>query len=131
LHEQAKKIHERARHKLRYYEDYKKNYLDEIEDQAKEIATEAAERIKSFPRLGQPLPTIEVLETLDNLLYIQNLLIELRDFIDEFTQTLRQHEEKSYVKYVTKFAKDLVNDIRYISKIYLLLSLKVTKPPIV
>ena len=126
--DQNAKIQERAVHKLRYYDQYKKPYLDEIDYLAKEVNTEAMERIKLIPRSDfKNAPTISLVETIDNLLHIQNLMVELKDFTVEFENKLRLGEETNYVKYLFKFSKDLINDIKYLSKLYYLISQKISK----
>ena len=130
--EQNAKIQERALHKLRYYDEYKKPYLDEIDYLAKEVNSEALERIKLFPKNGlKNTPTITLVETIDNLLHIQNLMVELKDFTLEFENKLRLGEETNYVKYLFKFSKDLINDIKYLSKLYYLISNKISKYSII
>jgi hypothetical protein len=126
--DQNAKIQERALHKLRYYEDYKKPYLDEVEYLAKEVHSEAMERIKLIPKNDfKNAPTIALIETIDNLLHIQNLMVELKDFTLEFENKLRLGEETNFVKYLFKFSKDLINDIKYLSKLYYLISQKIAK----
>jgi hypothetical protein len=126
--DQNAKIQERALHKLRYYDDYKKPYLDEIDYLAKEVNCEAMERIKLIPKSDfKNAPTIALVETIDNLLHIQNLMVELKDFTVEFENKLRLGEETNFVKYLFKFSKDLTNDIKYLSKLYYLISQKISK----
>jgi hypothetical protein len=126
--DQNAKIQERALHKLRYYDEYKKPYLDEIDYLAKEVNNEAMERIKLIPRNDfKNAPTVALIETIDNLLHIQNLMVELKDFTVEFENKLRLGEETNYVKYLFKFSKDLINDIKYLSKLYYLISQKISK----
>jgi hypothetical protein len=126
--DQNAKIQERALHKLRYYDEYKKPYLNEIEYLAKEVHSEAMERIKLIPRNDfKNAPTIALIETIDNLLHIQNLMVELKDFTLEFENKLRLGEETNFVKYLFKFSKDLINDIKYLSKLYYLISQKIAK----
>jgi hypothetical protein len=126
--DQNAKIQERALHKLRYYDEYKKPYLDEIDYLAKEVNCEAMERIKLIPRNDfKNAPTVALVETIDNLLHIQNLMVELKDFTVEFENKLRLGEETNYVKYLFKFSKDLINDIKYLSKLYYLISQKISK----
>ena len=126
--DQNAKIQERALHKLRYYDEYKKPYLDEIDYLAKEVNCEAMERIKLIPRSDfKNVPTVSLIETIDNLLHIQNLMVELKDFTVEFENKLRLGEETNYVKYLFKFSKDLINDIKYLSKLYYLISQKISK----
>ena len=130
--EQNAKIQERAIHKLRYYDDYKKPYLDEIDYLAKEVNAEAMERIKLIPKSDlKSAPTVTLIEIIDNLLLLQNLMVELRDFTLEFENKLRLGEETNYVKYLFKFSKDLINDIKYLSKLYYLISNKVSRYSIV
>ncbi|MBN2346370.1 MAG: hypothetical protein JXO51_08250 [Candidatus Aminicenantes bacterium] len=126
--EQNAKIQERARHKLRYYDEYKKPYLDEIDYLAKEVHSEAMGRIKLMPRNDmKSAPTVTLIESIDNLLHVQNLMVELKDFTKEFENKLRLGEETNYVKYLFKFSKDLINDIRYLSKLYTLFSNKISR----
>jgi hypothetical protein len=130
--EQNTKIQERALHKLRYYDEYKKPYLDEIDYLAKEVNSEALERIKLFPKSDlKNAPTVALVECIDNLLHIQNLMVELKDFTLEFENKLRLGEETNYVKYLFKFSKDLINDIKYLSKLYYLISNKISKYSII
>jgi len=130
--EQNAKIQARALHKLRYYDDYKKPYLDEIDYLAKEVNSEALERIKLLPKSDlKTAPTIALIESIDNLLHIQNLMVELKDFTLEFENKLRLGEETNYVKYLFKFSKDLINDIKYLSKLYYLISNKISRYSIV
>jgi hypothetical protein len=126
--EQNAKIQERALHKLRYYDEYKKPYLDEIDYLAKEVNSEALERIRLFPKNNMKnASTVALVESIDNLLHIQNLMVELKDFTMEFESKLRLGEETNYVKYLFKFSKDLINDIKYLSKLYYLISNKISK----
>ena len=130
--DQNAKIQERALHKLRYYDEYKKPYLDEIDYLAKEVNCEAMERIKLIPKNDfKSAPTVALIETIDNLLHIQNLMVELKDFTVEFENKLRLGEETNFVKYLFKFSKDLINDIKYLSKLYYLISQKISKYSII
>ncbi len=126
--EQNAKIQERAIHKLRYYDDYKKPYLDEVDYLVKELNTEALERIKLIPKNDlKSVPTVTLIESIDNLLILRNLMVELKDFTVEFENKLRLGEETSYVKYLFKFSKDLTNGIEYLSKLCYLVSQRVSK----
>lgn len=130
--EQNTKIQERARHKLRYYEEYRATELEEIDSLAKEVGNDALERLRLFPnREPKAIPTVALEEMLDNILYIQNLMIELRDVTQEFENKLRQREENSYAKYLTKFSKDLINDIKYLTKLYYLISNKICRTTLI
>lgn len=127
LVEQNEKIQERARHKLRYFEDYRKPFLDEIEYQVKETVDDAMERIKLFPEAKLAnIPKGKLMEVLENVLYLLNLMIELRDFTEEFETKLRQREENDFVKYLTKFSKDVIDGIRYLRKLSCQMHLKIS-----
>lgn len=125
--DQNTKIQERAHHKLRSYEDYKKSDLDEIDYLSKEMTAEAMERIKLFPK-GDPkeIPSVKLMEMVDVILYVQNLMIELREFTQEFENRLRAREENNFAKHLTKFSKDLINDIKYLTKLFYLMGLKIS-----
>lgn len=127
LVEQNEKIQERARHKLRYFEDYRKPFLDEIEYQVKETVDDAMERITLFPEVKlASIPKGKLMEVLENVLYLLNLMIELRDFTEEFETKLRQREENDFVKYLTKFSKDVIDGIRYLRKLSCQMHLKIS-----
>ncbi len=127
LIEQNEKIQERAKHKLRYLEDYQKPFLDEIEYQVKETVDDAMERIKLFPEAKlSTIPKAKLMEVLENVLYLLNLMIELRDFTEEFEAKLRQREENDFVRYLTKFSKDVIDGIRYLRKLSCHMHLKIS-----
>lgn len=118
LKEQNIKIQKRAKERLGEYNDYKKPFLNEIEYLIKETVTEAVSRIRLIPEVKQSkVSRIKMNTVQDNILYVLNLMIELRDFTQEFETKLRANDEIDFVKYVTKFLKDLTADIRYLRKI--------------
>ncbi len=131
LLDQNKKIRERAKQKLRYFDDYKKPYLDEIDYLTNETVADAMERIKLAPdtRVAN-IPKIRLNEILDNLLYIQNLMIELKEFLDEFEEKLRLGQENQFVKYLIKFNKDIRDDIIYLRKLSFQIHLKISNLPL-
>jgi hypothetical protein len=131
LIEQNDKIHERAKQKLRYFDDYKEPYLDEINYSIQEIVSDATERIKFFKETRLiDIPKTNLLDVLDSILYLLNLMTELRDLMQEFENTLRAREENDFAKYLTKFLKDLIDGIRYLRKLTCMLHLKVSNYPI-
>ncbi len=128
LEEQNEKIQERAKKKIRYYEEYKKQYLDEVNYLVNETKNDALERIELFNEATvKDVPDKKLSEIVTNLNYIQNLFIELKDFILEFENKLRLGSETNFVKYLTKFNKDLHVDIRYLRKLICLLNSRITK----
>lgn len=127
LIEQNDKIQERAVQKLRYFEDYKKNYLDEINYLIQEAVSDSMERIKLFKETKlADIPKTKTMDALDNILYLSNLMTELRDFTQEFENKLRQRDENDFVKYLTKFSKDLIDGIRYLRKLTCMMHLKIS-----
>ncbi|MCP4221099.1 MAG: hypothetical protein GY765_41100 [bacterium] len=127
LVEQNEKIQERAVHKLRYIEDYRKPFLDEINYLTEETFSDAMERIKLFPEQKiADIPNGKLGETLDNVLFLLNLMIELVDITQEFENKLRLREETGYVKYLTKFLKDLIDGIRFLRKMSSHLHLRIS-----
>ena len=127
LIEQNDKIQERAVQKLRYFEDYKKNYLDEINYLIQEAVSDSMERIKLFKETKlADIPKVKTMDALDNILYLSNLMAELRDFTQEFETKLRQRDENDFVKYLTKFSKDLIDGIRYLRKLTCMMHLKIS-----
>ena len=127
LIEQNDKIQARAVQKLRYFDDYKKNFLDEIDDLIQEAVSDSMERIKLFKetKLAE-IPKAKTMDVLDNIFYLLHLMTELREFTQEFEATLRQREENDFVKYLTKFSKDLIDGIRYMRKLICLMHLKIS-----
>ncbi|MCP5053360.1 MAG: hypothetical protein GY940_39715 [bacterium] len=127
LTEQNEKIQERAKQKLRYLADYKEPYLDEINYLVEETVSDALERIKLLKetRLAY-IPKGNMLEVLDCIFYLSNLMIELQDLTQEFENKLRLRNENDFVKYLTKFLKDLVDGIRYLLKLSCQMHLKIS-----
>jgi hypothetical protein len=127
LIEQNDKIQARAVQKLRYFDDYKKNFLDEINDLIQEAVSDSMERIKLFKETKlADIPKAKTMDVLDNIFYLLHLMTELREFTQEFEATLRQREENDFVKYLTKFSKDLIDGIRYMRKLICLMHLKIS-----
>lgn len=128
LIEQNDKIQDRARQKLRYFNDYKEPYLDEINYLVRETVSDAMDRIKFYKenKLAD-IPNRNLQEGLDSILYMLNLMIELRDLTQEFENKLRIREEIDFVKYLTKFLKDLIDGIRYMRKLSCMMHLRISK----
>lgn len=125
--EQNQKMQNRAKQKLRYYKDYKKPYLDEIDYSVKEMVSDSIDRIEFFPETKiSDISTIKLIEAIDNILYLQNLMTELREFTIEFENKLRLNQEINFAKYLTKFSKDLKNEILYLRKLSTFMHLRIS-----
>ncbi len=130
LIEQNDKFQERAIHKLRYLEDYKKPFLDEINYMVQETVSDAMERIKLFKQTSlAEIPKGKIVDVLDNIFYLSNLMIELQDLSVEFEAKLRLGGENDFVKYLTKFMKDLVDGINYLRKLSCWMHLRIANYP--
>ncbi len=128
LVEQNEKIQDRARHKLRYFKDYEKPFLNEIEYLINETVSDAMERIQVFPETKLAnIPKGKLADILDNILYLLNLMIELQEFTQEFEAKLRLREENDFVRYLTKFSKDLIDGIWYLRKLSCQMHLRISK----
>jgi len=128
LNEQNMKIQDRAKKKIRYYEEYKEEYLDEVNYLVNETKNDVLERLELIPESSiKEISENKLSEVVSNLNYIQNLLIELKDFNLEFENKLRIGNETKFVKYLTKFNKDLHVDIRYLRKLICLVNSRITK----
>jgi hypothetical protein len=128
LVEQNDKIQKRAKHKLRYFQDYEKPFLNEIQYLTNETVSDAMERIQLFPETKlSDIPNGKLTDILDNILYLLNLMIELRDLTQEFENKLRLRKETDFVKYLTKFLKDLIDGIWYLRKLSCQMHLRISK----
>ena len=124
---QEKKIQERAKSKLKALKNYRKPFLNEITYLTNELVKEALERIEICN--GNQLSDLKksrLNDILDSIIYIQNLMLELRDFLSEFARELRKDGETQFVKYITKFSKDVSDDIRYLRKLSAQIHLKIS-----
>lgn len=127
LIEQNDKIQERAKLKLRYFDEYKEPFLDEISYLIEEIVSDAMERVKMFQQAKlSDIPKAKLGEALDNIFYLASLMLELRNQTQEFEQKLRVAGEQDFVKYLTKFLKDLIDGIRYLRKLTCQMHLKLS-----
>jgi hypothetical protein len=110
LKDQSDRLADRGQEKLRRPLDYK-SFFQEISESVGELATESATILESLP----PVPDYAKLDEKDlieiNAQYraINHFLIELNDEVAEFENLLRFKAEIGFVRYVTKYKKDLTN----------------------
>ncbi len=127
LKEQNEKLQERAKHKLRYIEEYRKSDLNEIDYTCKELFKESMEIVKSFRETSiSEIRKDKSQDVLSHLIYIASLFNELHDSANEFEIKLRQHKEYDFAKYITKFNKDLIDSIWYLKKLSYIFHLKIS-----
>ncbi len=113
LKDQNEALLERAEQKMRRPVKYK-SFFQEISEYVNELHTESFDTLQSLP----PYLDMDKLSGNDlidiNAQYrsINHYLIELRDEVEEFENLLFK-SEVSYVRYVTKYKKDIANLISY------------------
>ncbi|MBM3295431.1 MAG: hypothetical protein FJY82_13055 [Candidatus Aminicenantes bacterium] len=114
LRDQSDKLVDRAEDKLKRPLEYK-SFFQEIQESVAELHGECASILESIP------PVIDFAKVGDrdlidiNAQYrsINHYLIELHDEVGEFENLLRFKMEIDFVRYVTKYKKDLTNLISF------------------
>ncbi|MGQ9617437.1 MAG: hypothetical protein ACUVUG_00575 [Candidatus Aminicenantia bacterium] len=127
LRTQLNILYEKANEKLEEKNNYDDFFqeLDELVDELTERARKILPSIPEFLDIEQTeikkLNEIQV-----RYRSLQHLLIEIRDELSEFENLLRFEEESQFVKYVTKYKKDISNLILFLNlKIISRITLKI------
>jgi hypothetical protein len=114
LKDQYEVLLDRAEEKLKNPLKYK-SFFQEIKEYVNEIHAEGFNALQVLPPYmdfkkvtGQDLIDINA-----QYRVINHYVIELRDEVDEFESHLRDKRESDFVRYVTKYKKDLANLISY------------------
>jgi len=92
-----------------------KSFFQEIKEYVNELSTESMQILQSLPPyldFGK-LSGDDLIDINAQYRTIKHYLIELRDEVAEFENLLRFKKEMGFVRYVTKYKKDLANDISY------------------
>jgi len=113
LHYQNETLLEKAEQKLKKPVKYK-SFFQEISEYVTELKTESLQILQSLPPHLE-MEKISAEDLIDiNAQYrtINHFLIELRDEVTEFESVLFKGES-GFVRYVTKYRKDLANLISY------------------
>lgn len=114
--EQYDRLLDKAEARIKNPLEYR-SYFQEIKESVNEAYNESLLILQSLP----PYPDLDKLsgkELIDiNSQYreITHFLVELRDEVDEFENLLRFKKEADFVRYVTKFKKDLTNLISFLN----------------
>jgi hypothetical protein len=114
LKDQVEVLLDRAEEKLKSPLQYK-SFFQEIKEYVTEIHTEGLHILQVLPPYLD-LKKITGQDLIDiNAQYraLNHYVIELRDEVDEFESHLRDKKELDFVRYVTKYKKDLANLISY------------------
>lgn len=110
LKTQSEKLIGRAEDKLKKPLEYK-SFFQEIRESVAEINSECFAILESLPPHLEPgkIGEMDLIEINAQYRAIAHYLIELNDEVGEFENLLRFKMEIGFVRYVTKFKKDLTN----------------------
>lgn len=114
LRDQCGALIDRAEEKLANPLDYK-SFFQEIQELSNELSSESDLILQSLPPLLDPDKAggKELVEVNAQYRTINHFLIELHDEVEEFENLLRFKQENDFVRYVTKYKKDITNLISY------------------
>ncbi|MFQ6083976.1 MAG: hypothetical protein ACE5WD_11565 [Candidatus Aminicenantia bacterium] len=106
---------ERGKEKLKNFNQYNSNFFREIKELVNEFYTESIRILHSIPPYldFDQVDFKDLMEINSQYRTINHFLIELKDEVGEFENVLRYNKETSFVRYVTKYKKDLTNLISY------------------
>lgn len=92
-----------------------KSFFQEIKEYVNELSTESMQILESLPPYldFNKLRGDDLIDINAQFRTINHFMIELRDEVAEFENLLRFKKEMDFVRYVTKYKKDLTNDISY------------------
>ena len=112
--EQYDTLLDKAEEKLKKPLVYK-SFFQEIKEYVNELSTESLQILQSLPPYLDfaKLSGEDMIDINSQYRTINHYLIELRDEVAEFENLLRFKKEMNFVRYVTKYKKDLTNDISY------------------
>jgi hypothetical protein len=114
LKDQSDKLMDRADEKLKKPLEYK-SFFQEIKESVSELNSECRAILESLPlyldfvKLGER----DLIDINAQYRAINHYLIELHDEVGEFENLLRFKMEIDFVRYVTKYKKDITNLISY------------------
>lgn len=105
---------EKAEEKLKEPMEYK-SYFQEIKESVNELHEESLLILQSLPPYldFSKLNGKDLIEINAQYRTVNHFLIELTDEVAEFENLLRFKKEQNFVRYVTKYKKDLANTISY------------------
>lgn len=112
--EQYEVLLDKAEEKLKKPLEYK-SFFQEIKEYVNELRSESLSILQSLPPYldFEKLSGKELIEINTQYRAINHFIIELHDEVTEFENLLRNKKEIDFVRYVTKYKKDLTNDISY------------------
>ncbi len=114
--EQYDRLLDRAEARLKNPVEYS-SFFQEIKESVNEAYNESLLILQSLPPYPEldRLSARELIDLNNQFREITHFLVELRDEVDEFENLLRYNKENDFVRYVTKYKKDLTNLISYLN----------------
>jgi hypothetical protein len=114
LKEQTGVLIDKAQERLKSPLEYK-SFFQEIQESVNELETESALILESLPPHidFQKVSGKELVDINAQYRAVNHFLIELHDEVGEFENVLHYSLEKDFVRYVTKYKKDVTNLISY------------------
>ena len=114
LKDQYEVLLDKAEEKLEKPFEYK-SFFQEIKEYVNELSSESLLILQSLPPYldYSKLKGEDLIDINAQYRSINHYLIELRDEVAEFDNLLRFKKEIGFVRYVTKYKKDLTNIISY------------------
>jgi hypothetical protein len=114
LRDQSEKLVDKAEEKLKKPLEYK-SFFQEIKESVSELNTESLGILESLPPYldFSKLNEKDLIDINSQYRAINHYLIELHDEVGEFENLLRFKMEIDFVRYVTKYKKDVTNLISY------------------
>jgi len=92
-----------------------KSYFQEIKELVGELGVESRAALESLPPHPDPakMSAAELIDVNAQYRALNHYIIELHDEVAEFESLLRSRKETDFVRYVTKYKKDVTNLISY------------------
>jgi hypothetical protein len=114
LKDQNETLLDKAEQKLKRPFEFK-SFFQEIQEYVNELRTESFNILQSLPPFlnFDEIKSEDLIDINSQYRTINHYLIELRDEVGEFENHLRDRDEIDFVRYVTKYKKDLANLISY------------------
>jgi len=114
LQDESGRLAERAEEKLRRPTEYASSFK-EIRESVTELNAEALAILEPLPPVLDlaKLTAQDVIDINAQYRAINHFLIELHDDVADFDRLLRSRQEKDFVRYMTKYQKDVTNLISY------------------
>jgi len=114
LKDQNEVLIDKAQEKLKNPLDYK-SFFQEIKELVNELRSESLQLLQSLPPYLDfaKLSDKDLIDINAEYRTINHFIIELHDEVEEFENLLHYKKENDFVRYVTKYKKDVTNLISY------------------